>query len=54
MENNNPAYISPAENDLFIKALTFLYERRLAMEGCAADIQVIRKGQSETKPTDAA
>lgn len=54
MENNSPVYISPAENDLFTRALTFLYERRLAMEGLEADIQVIRKGQSETKPTDAA
>ena len=31
-------YISPAENNLFIKALRFLYERRLAMEGVEADI----------------
>ncbi len=31
-------YISPAENDLFTKALRLLYERRLAMEGFEADI----------------
>ena len=30
--------ISPKENDLFTKALRFLYERRLAMEGAEADI----------------
>lgn len=54
MENTNPVYISPAEDALFVKALTLLWERRLAMKGVEADIQVIRKGQSETKPTDAA
>lgn len=54
MENTNPVYISPAEDALFVKALTLLWERRLAMEGCAADIQVIRITPDESKPTDAA
>lgn len=47
-------YISPAENDLFTKALTFLYERRLAMEGCEADIHITRITPDDSKPTDAA
>lgn len=42
-------YISPAENDLFTKALRFLWERRLAMEGFEANITVTRIGPEERK-----
>lgn len=47
-------HISSAENDLFTKALRFLYERRLAMEGVKADIRIERINPDEPKPTDAA
>lgn len=39
--------ISPAENDLFTKALRFLYERRLAMEGFEANISPTLKEPEE-------
>lgn len=32
-------YISPAENDLFARALRFLYERRLEQIGFEADVR---------------
>lgn len=35
-------YISPAENDLFTKALRFLYERRLEQIGFEADVIVTK------------
>ena len=34
--------ITPEENELFTRALRFLYERRLAMEGFKANIIVTR------------
>lgn len=34
-------YISPAENDLFTKALRFLWEQRLAKYGFEADLNPV-------------
>lgn len=47
-------YISPAENDLFTRALRFLYERRLEQIGFEADIIVVRPEPEEPQPANAA
>lgn len=44
-------YISPKENDLFVKALRFLYEKRLEKYGFAADITPILREQAEPDPS---
>lgn len=44
-------HISPAENDLFTRALRFLYERRLEQIGFAADVTVGRPEAEEPART---
>lgn len=43
-------YISPAENDLFTKALRFLYERRLEQIGFEADVRPTLMKPEEPAP----
>lgn len=47
-------YISPAENDLFVKALQFLYGRRLEQIGWEANIHPTRITPEEPTSTEAA
>lgn len=47
-------YISPAENDLFTRALRFLYGRRLEQIGFEADVTVVRLKPEEPQPAKAA
>lgn len=47
-------YISPAENDLFVKALRFLYGRRLEQIGFEANIHPTRIKPEDPASTEAA
>ena len=37
------APISPEEDDLFVRGLRFLFERRIAMENCEGDLTPVRR-----------